>query len=204
MSLALLAGLLALSAWVQRPLLARFGAGVPFHLARLPGNLLHEASHAVATLLCGYTVVGFNVSLFDPRGRGEVRPGPAWLPVARPWLANLIAPVAPVFAGVAALAWLARYATDWRDPWAWAAAGLAFPIGAELCPSEIDLRAWLPPAFVVGAIAGAVAWWRPELFGWVGALDAPLVAVLEPAIAVAAMGTAAWAPVCVLAGWARR
>jgi hypothetical protein len=199
-SAVVLVALLAISAFVQRPLLARFGRGVPYHLVRLPGNLLHEGAHAIATLLCGYTVTGFTVSLFDPAGRGGVRPGPAWLPVARPWLANLIAPVAPVFAGVAALAWLAGYATDWRDPRAWAAAALAFPVGAELCPSDVDLRAWLPPALVVGGGVGMVAWWRPDWVSPALQLDAPLTAVLMPAVTMAAIATIAWAPLCFVAG----
>jgi hypothetical protein len=169
MSFALLAGTLVLGALVHRPLLARCGEGVVLHLLRLPGNLLHELAHAIAFLLTGYTVRGFAVSLFDPAGRGHVTPGPAWTRFTRPWVANLIAPVAPAVVGLTVLAcaqgWLAPGTAGggaalldglrtlpWNDPWTWAVLLVAVPVGAEASPSDVDLRAWAVPATVTAVL----------------------------------------------------
>jgi hypothetical protein len=176
MTLLLLAAALAIGAFVHRPLLGRFGGGTLQHLVRLPGNLLHESAHAVTMLATGYTVAGFTVSLFDRSGRGHVVPGPAWIGLARPWLTNLLSPIAPAFAGVAVLALLQRWSGAPGVPtsfgglgalarafpverWElWVALALAFSVTAEMAPSDIDLGAWWRPALVVGLVLGAVAW----------------------------------------------
>ena len=222
MSLLLAAVLLGLGAWVHRRLLAACGGGIFLHLLRLPGNLLHELAHAVAFLGTGYTVRGFRVSLFDPRGRGHVVPGDPWTAWTRPWVANLVAPVAPALAGIAALAWmgaamfgpldpemrphllpdvLARVA--WRAPLPWAVLALATPVAAEAAPSDVDLRAWAAPAVgscVLGlaALAGLRAW-APAVAGNVHAaalaVDAWAVPWLLSALAAAAWGLVGWLPV---------
>lgn len=132
---------------------------------RLPGNLLHELAHAVSTLVCGYTVVGFHVAWTDPEGRGGVRPGPAWAPWARPWLANLVSPVAPLGAGLGALVALGRWGQV--DPWpvSWqgaAAIALAVSVATEMTPSDVDLRAWRWPALALALVLGGLAWWLEE------------------------------------------
>lgn len=183
--------------FVHRALLGRLGDNVAAHLVRLPGNLLHELAHAVALLATGYTIVGFTVSLFDAKGRGGVHPGPAWIGIARPWLANLLAPVAPIGAGVLALAWLLPWsgvpalptslggvlptlaAVPW-DRWElWLALGLGFSIAAEIAPSDVDLAAWWRPALLAAVLLGAAGYgleqWRPGLvLGELPALDAAI------------------------------
>lgn len=215
--------LLVVVARLHRALLARLGAGTLFHIARLPGNLLHECAHAVAALACGYTISGFTVSLFDPAGRGGVRPGPPWTSLARPWLADLVSPVAPLVAGVAALVGLGAWAGIPGLPVAWAgvpvamravpwqeipggvALALALPIAAEMLPSDIDLRAWARPAFVVAALLAVAAWiaerQAPGTVGaWLAGADGPLQGVLARALALLVWSTIPWAPILWLAG----
>jgi hypothetical protein len=186
MSFVLLIAALVVGALVHRPLMARCGSGLLLHLFRLPGNLLHELSHAVAFLVTGYTIRGFAVSLFDPAGRGHVTPGPAWTSLTRPWVANLVAPVAPAVVGLAVLAlaqgWLAPGSgaggpalvhalptVAWGAPTTWAVLLLAVPVGAEASPSDVDLRAWAVPATVATVLL---------VGGWaLGRAFAPPVAV---------------------------
>lgn len=176
MSLAVVFGLCIVTAVVHRRLLGYFGGGVFGHLVRLPGNLLHEVAHAVAMFATGYSVVGFRVSLFDPAGRGAVHPGPPWIAAARPWLTNLVSPIAPVVAGVAMLVLLHRWgglpgipanvsgvvpvlaAVEWGRWQLWVALALAFSVAAELAPSEVDLAAWWRPALVLAVVLGLAGW----------------------------------------------
>lgn len=154
MSLVLLGVLLAAS-WLMRRWFWHLGWFARFW--RLPGNLLHELSHAVVTLLCGYTVVGFHVSWTDPEGRGGVQPGGAWAPWARPWVANLLSPVAPLAAGLAVLMVLGRWVDPWPSTWQGAVAiALAVSVATEMMPSDVDLRVWRWPALGVGVVACAV------------------------------------------------
>lgn len=229
MTLALFGAALLVGALVQRPLLARCGSGVFLHLLRLPGNLLHELAHAVAFLLTGYTVKGFAVSLFDAGGRGHVTPGSPWLPWTRPWLANLIAPVAPAFVGMAALAWaqlhvapgagaggtaLAASLVDvaWRDVVPWVVLVVAGPVSAEASPSDVDLKAWAVPATVVTCLLLA-AWaaaraWAPALaedaLSGVRMLDVSLRASAWRALALATWAAALWSVPAWLAGRLRQ
>ncbi len=225
MTWALFGAALLVGALVQRPLLARCGSGVFLHLLRLPGNLLHELAHAVAFLLTGYTVKGFAVSLFDAGGRGHVTPGAPWLPWTRPWVANLIAPVAPAFVGLAALSWaqlqvapgagaggtaLAASLLDvaWRDVVPWVVLVVAGPVSAEASPSEVDLKAWAVPATVVTCLllAGwaAARAWAPELaedalYG-VRMLDMSLRAAAWRALALAIWTSVLWSVPAWIAG----
>jgi hypothetical protein len=220
-SVALSVGLLVMGAWVHRRVLAACGGGVVLHLLRLPGNLLHELAHALAFLATGYTVRGFRVSLFDPRGRGHVVPGEPWTGWTRPWVANLVAPIAPAVVGVAVLGWMGREVfgpvgpavrphevvellarVAWRSPLPWVVLVLATPVTAEAAPSDVDLRAWAVPAVsctVLGlAVLAASRTWAPSFATGVatmgGALDAQLVPWLVQALAAAIWGLVGWLP----------
>lgn len=210
MSLAYVLLTVLLGALVHRRLLARFGDGPVAHLVRLPGNLLHEMAHAVGFLVTGYTVARLTVSLLDPKGRGGAQPGPAWLPVARPWFTNLVAPVAPVVAGALALAWLQPWGrlpgiplalpavgtaiagVPW-DRWeVWVALWLAFAVTAEIAPSDVDFAAWWRPAAVTVGLLAAAAYGVERL--WPGTLGVGLPALdeaLRPATA-RALAAAVW------------
>ncbi|MSP55048.1 MAG: hypothetical protein EXR69_05505 [Myxococcales bacterium] len=166
-------GALAIGRFAHRPLLGRFGGGTLQHLVRLPGNLLHELAHAVVMLLTGYTISGFTVSLFDASGRGHVVPGPAWTRLARPWITNLLSPIAPAIVGLAALAALHLYsgmpalptslagvlpvlaAVPWATWQLWVALALGFSVAAEMAPSDIDLGVWWRPALGAALLVAA-------------------------------------------------
>jgi hypothetical protein len=225
MTLVLLLATLLVGALVHRPLMARCGSGLLLHLLRLPGNLLHELSHAVAFLLTGYTVRGFAVSLFDPAGRGHVTPGQAWTRFTRPWVANLIAPVAPALVGLTVLALAQRHLAPrsgsdaaamvrvlpmlaWGDPVTWAVLVLAVPVGAEASPSDVDLRAWAVPATVASVLVLGV-WAVGRAFApgvaaamesaWLHA-DATLRTPAWRALALAAWSALVWLPPAWLIG----
>lgn len=155
----LLLALCLLGALVAAPVLGGGHLGLAL---RLPGNLLHEGAHAVAVLACGFRVQAFRLSLFTAGGRGCVVPGPAWTHLASPTLLRLLAPVAPLPAGIAALGALGvtvAHPLQLTDPWTWGAALLAVSIASEIYPSDVDLRILALPALGalalgVGALAG--------------------------------------------------
>ncbi|MGI5816880.1 MAG: hypothetical protein ACOX9R_02165 [Armatimonadota bacterium] len=151
-------------------------------ILRAPGNILHEASHAVGYYVAGYRVTRLVPFFLDSEGRGYCRAGRPWAPWAVPWLATGLAAVMPLVGGAAAL-WatsallgvpqdpeaLTRMSADWRmladillgldyHSWrTWAFLYLALSIGAELAPSEIDLRASLPAlAALAGLLVAAI------------------------------------------------
>ncbi|MFN7143692.1 MAG: hypothetical protein ACK4YP_07955, partial [Myxococcota bacterium] len=184
---------------------------------------LHELAHAVAFLATGYTVAGFAVSLTDRAGRGHVRPGPAWTRFARPWLTNLVSPVAPAAAAVLALAALHAWsgapglvasfdgmraalgAVPWGRWELWAGLTLGYSVTAEMAPSGIDLAAWWRPALVAAGLAGVLAFAlersAPGLVGaWVATLDASTRAPVAAALAMAAWSGLAVAPVAFVVG----
>lgn len=152
-------------------------------ILRAPGNILHEASHALGYVLTGYLPSRVVPAVIDPEGRGYCRPGRAWSPVAVPWLATGVAALMPLITGALALWALAGALGVPADPEAlathadvshvtemlvsldygswrtWVFLYLALSIGAELAPSDIDLQKSLP-AVAIGAvvvIAGIVA-----------------------------------------------
>ncbi len=144
-------------------------------ILRLPGNILHECSHALGYLLAGYRVRQIIFFFVDPEGRGVCRPGKPWSPVALPWLATGAAALMPLLAGAMALQFLCKWlnvpgdpgqlvegnlaaillALDFRSWQTWLFVYLALSIGAELAPSEIDLRKSIP-ALLAAAAAGIV------------------------------------------------
>ena len=144
-------------------------------ILRLPGNILHECSHALGYLLAGYRVRQIVFFFVDPEGRGVCRPGKPWSPLTLPWLATGAAALMPLLAGAVALQFLCRWlsvpgepgrlvegnlaeilvALDYRSWQTWLFVYLALSIGAELAPSEIDLRKSVP-ALLVAAAAGIV------------------------------------------------
>ncbi|MDP2310466.1 MAG: hypothetical protein Q8P18_30895 [Pseudomonadota bacterium] len=222
-SLLMLAVSLAIATFVHRPLLGRLGAGTIQHLVRLPGNLLHELAHAVAMMATGFTVADLRVSLLDPAGRGHVRPGPPWIGVARPWLTNLVSPVAPVFVAVAALATLhatcaipglpsspagilpVLRAVDPARWELWVGLALGYSVTAEMAPSDIDLAAWWRPALVAAVFLAAAAYGLEALApGTVrgGLVSADLAArgILGRTLAVVVWSGLTCAPLAFLAG----
>jgi len=73
------------------------------NILRLPGNLLHELSHAAGYIVSGYTIRDLGTCLSDSEGRGYCEPGKPWSPVHWMPLAAAIAAAAPLFVGALAL-----------------------------------------------------------------------------------------------------
>ncbi len=167
--------------WVLQSLASRnprARGGRLVQLLRLPGNLVHEFSHAAGYLLFGYTVRRVVPCIFDPRGRGSCQPGWAWSPLALPWLATGAAAIAPLLVGSLVLRGAAQtlgiplqvdaaahasvgelfVANIWAnllalDFHAWPTylfLYLAFSIGSELSPSRLDLQRSIPALVGVG------------------------------------------------------
>ncbi|MBD3293520.1 MAG: hypothetical protein GF393_11390 [Armatimonadia bacterium] len=137
-------------------------------ILRAPGNILHEASHALGYLVGGYRVSRLVPFFVDPEGRGYCRAGRRWAPWGVPWIATGLAAIMPLIVGAVALWASSRLlgvpqdpdalamTADWRhlveillgldyEAWqTWAFLYLALSIGAELAPSDIDLKASLP------------------------------------------------------------
>lgn len=170
-----------LFAWVLQALASsnpRRRGGWPVQLIRLPGNFVHELSHALAFLICGYRVKRLVLCLLDRAGAGVCQPGRPWSPIALPWLATGLAALAPLFTGALVLWGLAHVlgvpleppislhapgrtllqglsdtllALDY-DSWrTWLFLYLAFTIGAELAPSQTDIRAGIPALLALSA-----------------------------------------------------
>ena len=145
---------------------------------RLPGNLVHELSHAAGYLIFGYTVRRMVPCIFDPRGRGSCQPGRPWSPIALPWLATGLAAIAPLLVGTLALRgaanmlaidldfavlphagfadllvnniWANLQALDFNAWQTYLFLYLAFSIGSELAPSSTDVRRSIPALLSVG------------------------------------------------------
>ena len=171
----------ALFVWVLQALASRdqrARGGWWVQVLRLPGNFTHEVSHALAFLICGYTIHKLVLCLWDKQGAGVCQPGRAWSPMALPWLATGLAAMAPLFTGALALFAVARllhipleaqvslhdpghtvlrslYATlvhlDFGAWQTWLFLYLAFSLGAELAPSRTDLVLGIPALLATGA-----------------------------------------------------
>ncbi|MEI6500064.1 MAG: hypothetical protein WCP21_03445, partial [Armatimonadota bacterium] len=77
----------------------RRGKGLVLGVLRLPGNFIHELSHAIGFLLCGYRIKRLLLCVFDREGRGFCTPGAAWSPFAFPQLAVGVAALMPLLLG---------------------------------------------------------------------------------------------------------
>ncbi|HEY3396258.1 MAG TPA: hypothetical protein VGM19_01245 [Armatimonadota bacterium] len=152
-------------------------------VVRLPGNLVHELSHAVGFLVCGYRVRRLIPCVADRAGAGACQPGAPWSPLAVPWLATGLAAVAPLVLGALVLSGAAQWlqiplgaklsldapgrsvldsfyhslaALDYRSWHTWLFLYLAFTIGAELAPSSTDVALGIPALLAVGALTAAI------------------------------------------------
>jgi len=72
-------------------------------LLRLPGNLLHEVSHAAAYLVSGYRIQRLATCWSDPEGRGYVETGRPWSPLHWAPLAAALSCAAPIVVGALAI-----------------------------------------------------------------------------------------------------
>jgi hypothetical protein len=157
----------------------RRGKGLVLGLLRLPGNLVHEWSHCVGFLVCGYRVQRVLLCIFDPKGRGSCTPGKPWSPITFPHLAIGLSALMPLVGGSVVLLLAARWLgisahavptaqgdlapLVWRHAlsllhnlnlhhWqTWVFLYLALSIGAELAPSSTDLRYALPTVIILTA-----------------------------------------------------
>jgi hypothetical protein len=146
------------------------GKGFWLAVLRLPGNFLHEVSHALGFLLCGYRVKRLLLCIFDREGRGSCTPGRAWSPITIPPLAIGMAALMPLVLGSLFLTLAARWlgvlqpqthavlalpnawgesfallrSLNWHTWQTWVFLYLTLSIGAELAPSSADLRYGLP------------------------------------------------------------
>lgn len=161
--------------WVLQSLASRnpqARGGCLVRWLRLPGNLVHELSHTLGYLVCGYTVRRMVLCIFDTQGRGSCQPGRRWSPLALPWLASGVAAVAPLVVGTLVLRGVAQAlgislhtasgvhytvgtllidnirvnlsALDYHHWQTYLFLYLAFSIGSELSPSQVDLRRSVP------------------------------------------------------------
>jgi len=88
--------------YVMRTLAARSGGRWGRRLVallRLPGNLLHEVSHAAAYLLTGYRIRALRTCWSDPEGRGYVEAGQPWSPLHWGPLSAALSCAAPLLVG---------------------------------------------------------------------------------------------------------
>jgi hypothetical protein len=94
--------------WVLKAFATRsHGGGWFIKALRLPGNAVHEVSHAIGYLIFGYRIRDLDTCITDPKGRGACHPGPAWSPIAFPWLATAAAAAFPLLMGPLVLRGLA-------------------------------------------------------------------------------------------------
>ncbi len=190
-----LAALVLLSRFLFGAFYARPARGLgrlALELFRLPGNLLHEASHAAALFVCGFRVRQFVPSFLDRNGSGYCVAQGRWHRVVPAGLGLAAAGAAPLAAGIAALVAIAQWLglseggqagstlgamvagravaiirqLDFHAWTTWLALWLAASVAAELAPSDVDFRAGGRPAAVLAGLfiaAGlGVHAWAPE------------------------------------------
>ncbi len=177
----------ALFVWVLQALASRNPrrrGGWLVLIVRLPGNLVHELSHALGFVVCGYRVRRLIPCIFDKAGAGACQAGAPWSPLAVPWLATGVAALAPLIVGSLVLYGVARgmdiplgeqalsagasgrsvlsslyhglLALDYHSWRTWLFLYLAFTIGAELAPSSTDVALGVPALLVVGTLTLAI------------------------------------------------
>lgn len=149
-------------------------------ILRGPGNILHEVSHAVGYVVAGYRVRRVVPFFLDREGRGKCQPGKPWSPLALPWLATGLAGLMPLLTGALVLQGLSWWLSVPDDPellgrigsWGeflsvlvgldyhawqtWVFLYLAMSVGAELAPSDVDLRRSLPALLVVTLVGAGL------------------------------------------------
>lgn len=127
-------------------------------LLRLPGNLLHELSHAAAYLATGYRVGRFATCWSDPEGRGYVETGSPWFPLHFAPFSAAMSCAAPLIVGALAIHALGRVLgipwptadVSWQGvrPAAVHLLGEIWRLGAHL-----DWSAWQTYVFAVLALS---------------------------------------------------
>ena len=171
--------------WVLQSIASRRARGGRLlQYLRLPGNLVHEFSHAIGYLVSGYTVRRLTPCIFDTQGRGSCQPGRRWWPLASSWLASGLAAMAPLVVGTLVLRivaqmlevdlyspsvaettlrtlvvdniWANLCALDYHHWQTYLFLYLAFSIGSELSPSEVDLRRGLPMVLLAAVVLVAM------------------------------------------------
>ena len=160
-------------------------------LIRLPGNFLHEASHAAAYLASGYTIRRFATCFTDPEERGYVETGSPWSPLHWSPLSAALSCAAPILVGALALRTLglalgihvpqADVASehpsltqtlsdlytflrrlDWSAWQTYVFWLLALSIGADLAPSGTDLRQGVGTLVAMVALFGLAVYALPH------------------------------------------
>jgi hypothetical protein len=152
-----------------------------WHLLRLPGNLVHEASHAIVLLVTGYRVEAVSLSIFDREGRGQVVARGRWHHLTPGWAAWGLAAFAPIVGGMVAISLLMRPlglaggaqavsstsmaqvflarvqdvvgGVNWHAWQGYLLLALVLSIGSELAPSDRDVRGTLPGLLGAAALA---------------------------------------------------
>ncbi len=152
-----------------------------WHLLRLPGNLVHEVSHALVLMVTGYRVEAISLSIFDAEGRGQVVARGRWHHLMPHWAAWGLAAFAPIVGCMVTIGllmrplgltsnahlvsstsmaqvFLARVAdvvagVNWHAWQGYLLLALVLSIGSELAPSDRDVRGSLPGLLGAAAIA---------------------------------------------------
>jgi hypothetical protein len=152
-----------------------------WHLLRLPGNLVHEVSHALVLALTGYRIEAISLSIFDAEGRGQVVARGRWHHLIPHWAAWGLAAFAPIVGSMLTIGllmrplglspnahavisssmaqvFLARVAdvvagVNWHAWQGYVLLGLVLSLGSELAPSDRDVRGSLPGLLGAAAFA---------------------------------------------------
>jgi hypothetical protein len=153
-----------------------------WHVLRLPGNLVHELSHALVLAMMGFRVRRLRLSISDPRGQGEVVVQGRWHPLL-PTAGWVLGSLAPLIGGMLVIAWLTRLMGLTLPPqpvtgsvgealvrrasallaslnFHWWPTYLLLPalvsVAAELSPSDRDLRNSLQGLLLLAALLALV------------------------------------------------
>jgi hypothetical protein len=152
-----------------------------WHLLRLPGNLVHELSHAIVLAIAGYRVEAISLSIFDAEGRGQVVARGRWHHLLPHWVAWGFAAFAPIVGSMVVIGllmrplgltsnahavvsssmaqvFLARVAdvvagVNWHAWQGYVLLALVLSLGSELAPSDRDVRGSLPGLLGAAAVA---------------------------------------------------
>ncbi len=171
-----------------------------FLVLRAPGNIVHESSHALATLLSGYRVAELRFCFQDPQGRGWCRPGRPFAPWAHPLLVRLLSGLAPLAAGTAVIGLLARWTgvpipdltslegpdqlvtrlaeavsyLSYREPFTWVFLVGSLFLAAEAHPSGTDLKLASLPLLLLFVVYGSLGILATQIPATEGAISSLL------------------------------